>query len=240
MANQLIQTIYLNYPSSAQTETISVTPSGGTGPYAYSWTRSNCNSTAVGSSFTTGNTGSYAFTPTASMICRQDSSNVYGFVVTVTDAHGCTGTSNKNINVVNPYSGTQVKVCHRTAIAHTTPTYSLILVNQNQVATHLGHGDYIGNCYSFAGRHVAEEEVAGTMSVYPNPTTGIFKVTLSEVKEEANILVTDMAGRVIFRRILNKDAAPETSFDLSSLSSGMYLVTVKDGDRSYRAKIVLE
>jgi hypothetical protein len=76
--------------------------------------------------------------------------------------------------------------------------------------------------------------------VYPNPTTGVFVLELTEIREGASILITDMAGKTIVTRTIDHGAVPTATFDLSALARGIYMVMVKDGNYTYRTKVVVQ
>jgi len=242
MTGQSIQTIYLNYPSSAQTETISLNLSGGTSPYAYNWTKSNCNATSLNNSYNSTNS-TLTFSPTYADTCSFNGNNIVNYMVTVTDGSGCTASTSKKLNVVNPYVGTDVLVCHKVAVRGASSS-QLLQVAASAVAAHLAHGDALGTCASFNGaRTVAPEFIPSAdqqVAIYPNPTTGVFILEISEIRDQANIQITDMQGRIIASKSLSKNDKPTATFDLNNVSRGIYLVQVQDGDFSYRSKIVLQ
>ena len=102
---------------------------------------------------------------------------------------------------------------------------------------------YFGfNCYSIADRNrlflddisitqssLATSETAAKkdVKVYPNPFSDI--INISELKDIKSIKVTDVAGRTL-KTIEN----PTKEINLSSLNSGMYLITMyfKDGSQN--------
>jgi len=239
MAGQEIQTVYLNYPGTTQSDTITAAATGGTGAYSYSWTKSNCNLNTLSNYSNT--TTSAIFSPTMADVCSGNDDNVYTYTVTVSDSKGCTANQLKKMNVVNPYTGTDVKVCHKVSVRGAT-TSQVLVVSSSQVATHLSHGDGLGNCVYFTGSRLVaasgmnQEQL---VSIYPNPTTGVFIVELTEIREFAEIQITDIQGRLIAHTSLQKNQAPTATFDLYGFCAGMYLVTVRDGGFSYKAKIVL-
>ncbi len=252
MPGQKMATIFLNYPLSKQTDTMKVNAMGGTAPYAYSWTMSGCNTTTAGSPFSTGNTPYYIFNPsslTGSGICAgSGADNIYTFNVKVTDNNGCTTSiAPKRLNVVNPYSGTNVMVCHKVIVGRGY-AYQVVTVNQSTAANYVAQGDQLGNCNPFTGRTSAPGSVAGeepvgaaAVWVYPNPSTGAFSVALSAIENEAVVIVTDVQGKLIARQTIAKDAPQaKASFDLSNVARGVYLVQVQDGNLNYRTKIVVQ
>jgi len=235
LIGQEIQTIYLNYPGSAQADTITASISGGTPNYSYNWAKSNCNQSTLGTYSNTTNTA--VFSPVISDICSGNNDNVYTYTVTVTDGNGCTGSASKRVNVVNPYVGTNVQVCHKVSVRGATSS-QLLQVTPSQVAAHLAHGDGLGNCPPFMGKTVLSE-IPEEVLVYPNPTTGVFIVELSRLTDQADIMITDVQGKLITHAVLLKDQAPTATFSLSSYAVGMYLIQVRDGAMVYRSKIVL-
>jgi len=243
MAGQQVQTVYVNYPASAQSETITVTPNGGTPPYTYSWSKSSCNGAASTLSpwLNSGNT--YTFSPTINDVCSGNNSNVYMFSITARDSNNCLSIPViKKLNVVNPYVGSNLQVCHSVAVRGASSS-QLLMVTPAQLALHLAHGDELGNCQIFTGSRLASPQVNqdGHFAIlYPNPTSGVFILELSSILEQAFITVTDVQGRVLVQRNLAKNDEPTATFDLSNYSAGMYLVEVHDGDFSYRTKLVVQ
>lgn len=245
MSGQEIQTIYLNYPASAQSITLTASgASGGSGSLSYSWQKNNCASASMAN--ISGATGTaYTWSPTSSDICSpgSGSDNIFSFTVTVKDVYGCVATSvPKKLNVVDPYaSGDSIRLCHKSALRGISLT-TLMIVPPSQVSTHLAHGDILGNCSMFTGvKSIAPQELeAQEVAIYPNPTTGVFVLELSQIREGAHILITDMAGRTITTKTIAKDAVPTATFDLSTFARGVYMMAITDGDFLYRTRIVIQ
>ena len=235
MSGQEVQTIYLGYPGCASSIDFSVTGSGGTGSYNYSWTRSNCNGSMMSSIGGTSNTTT--FTPVMNDVCSGNNDNVYTFTGLITDTHGCTSTQTRKLNVVNPFAGNDVQLCHKVAVRGASVT-QLLTVTPAQVSVHLSHGDILGNCTLFNGSKLINPDDDQVATVYPNPTTGVFVLELSSVREEANIVITDVQGRIIVTKTLAKTDVPTATFDLGQFAVGLYLVQVRDGAFTYRTKLV--
>jgi hypothetical protein len=251
MAGQEAQTIYLKYPSSAQADTIKVTATGGTGGYTYSWQKSNCNGSTMSPLMNGGSPvtdSKYAWAPTSADTCSFFGDNVYTFTVTVTDGNGCSNlaTLTKKLNVVNAWVGdsgtSNVQICHK--VPRSTAT-QILQVNPSLVASHLGHGDILGNCPVFIGKQILSSEELGeemhTVFIYPNPTTGVFMLELSEITaEQANITVTDISGKVVQTKSMAKDGPKTATFDMNNYAKGVYLIQVTDGAFVYRDKIIVQ
>ena len=250
MAGQEKQTIYLGYPSCAQTVDIDAAGSGGTGSYTFSWAKTGCNPSAnTGTITSTGNTSSkLSFTGSSADACVIYNDNVHIFTATLTDGKGCVATTFRKVNVVNAWTGTtgssNVQLCHRVAVRGGSVT-QMMSMPQSQVSAHLAHGDYLGNCPVFTGVKTIPAEELGIeeeqeVKVYPNPTTGIFILELSHIHHAASILITDVQGKTVATKEIAKDATPTATFDLSYLARGMYLIQVRDGELNYRTKIIVQ
>ncbi|HAD10896.1 MAG TPA: hypothetical protein DCF33_00510 [Saprospirales bacterium] len=80
---------------------------------------------------------------------------------------------------------------------------------------------------------VNEPEFA-SVDIFPNPSTGTFTVNLPEMPpSDALISISNTQGQEVFRQTANQQ---EIGLE-TSLSAGMYLITVTDGKRIYRGKI---
>ena len=63
-------------------------------------------------------------------------------------------------------------------------------------------------------------------SIFPNPTTGLLNVK-SQTKQQADVIVRNMMGAIVFSQTIQTSGA----LNLSMLSSGMYVVEIKSEDR---------
>ena len=78
--------------------------------------------------------------------------------------------------------------------------------------------------------------------LYPNPSKGQFNIQFSSQSEnDAKILVHDLLGRKVFENKYNKtNSTFNEDIQLKNLNSGVYLLTVMDGDRKEEKKIIVE
>jgi hypothetical protein len=130
-------------------------------------------------------------------------------------------------------------------------------VSSNSVQAHLNHGDYLGYCNTAnkGGGGEAEEEtheddiaeaststieplVTKEISVYPNPSEGSFTLQLPTGDNQAQILITDMLGKVIERRLVI--GSNTVGFDLSHIAKGTYNIHVTIGKEVYSSRVVLK
>lgn len=82
-----------------------------------------------------------------------------------------------------------------------------------------------------------DENSNSFISIYPNPTTGLFVIEGSNIGENSQIIITDLNGKVVYRvDEFNKDLKIEVDF--SNLESGIYLVNVLNNNTSQVYKLV--
>jgi hypothetical protein len=73
------------------------------------------------------------------------------------------------------------------------------------------------------------------ISVYPNPSTGIFTIT-KETSRQAQIVVYDFTGRAV----LTSNISNLTTLDLTNQAKGIYYVTVTEGHKTFSQKLVVQ
>ncbi|HXB10502.1 MAG TPA: T9SS type A sorting domain-containing protein, partial [Bacteroidia bacterium] len=79
-----------------------------------------------------------------------------------------------------------------------------------------------------------------TCKVYPNPATSSIKIEASNINGTAALLnIADITGRLVFQKnIDNGTNTINTTVDVSSLQTGIYLVTLKEGSKQFTTKLV--
>jgi hypothetical protein len=87
---------------------------------------------------------------------------------------------------------------------------------------------------------VDENSTDNICSVFPNPAKDNADITLpsSWLNEEVKITMTDVTGRIVkeYSFINNK----KVSIDLNGISAGLYQLTLSNGDKISKAKIIVE
>ncbi|MCS7086555.1 MAG: fibronectin type III domain-containing protein, partial [Bacteroidia bacterium] len=80
-----------------------------------------------------------------------------------------------------------------------------------------------------------------TLTVYPNPSQGVFTATLAtDDVRRVELAVTDLAGRVIYRAMAWTTAgANDIPVDISKFAKGVYLLQLKAA-RTHTVKVVVE
>jgi hypothetical protein len=86
------------------------------------------------------------------------------------------------------------------------------------------------------------EQSSENMDVYPNPNDGTFKIRYeSDEKQKTNITVTDASGKKVFEEDLGKfSGSYEKEIDLKKFGSGMYTITIQNGNNEEVQKVMIK
>jgi subtilisin-like proprotein convertase family protein len=86
-----------------------------------------------------------------------------------------------------------------------------------------------------------DEQSISTFIIYPNPNDGEFTIRMSSVfSDKVSVIVNDVLGRKVYDKYFQSGSNFNQSIKLSNVQSGVYLVTVNDGNRSETKRIVVE
>jgi photosystem II stability/assembly factor-like uncharacterized protein len=88
----------------------------------------------------------------------------------------------------------------------------------------------------------ATEILKNNISIYPNPSTGIFNINLQNMSNDnAVIKIYSMEGKVVYEKsyALNNASMLER-IDLSNVSAGMYIVNIRSNDFNGTQKIQIQ
>jgi hypothetical protein len=98
---------------------------------------------------------------------------------------------------------------------------------------------YWGTCTEVsAGVGINERnEIDPEFELYPNPTNGLVTLNLSEITNRTNIEILDISGKTV-KNI--ETSAKTTSFDVSDLSNGLYMVRVLGGTTTLVRKLIVQ
>ncbi|WP_276132622.1 LamG-like jellyroll fold domain-containing protein [Polluticoccus soli] len=225
-ANHQIHTIYLGY--GPQSVTLSSTVQDGVGPRNYSWTPiTGCATPASANA---------SMSPLVSTV----------YTVTITDATGCSITQSMPVQVIDVRCGNKVKICHYPP-GNPANTQQQCLPT-SAIAAHLAHGCVLGDCPSNKNsgtgdgeegdNHGVKAMVTTDVKVYPNPNTGAFTVELPAGLEKSEVVITDMAGKVIQKQTALE--GNKLQFDLGPVARGMYMLHLTNGSQNFRTRISVQ
>lgn len=78
-------------------------------------------------------------------------------------------------------------------------------------------------------------EIMQVTALYPNPTTGQFRVTFTKGLQQAQVTFIDLGGHVVQQRTVSGNLV---NFDVSSFPAGMYWIKITDGDNRLMFKVI--
>ncbi len=89
------------------------------------------------------------------------------------------------------------------------------------------------------------QNIGGTIAsvvAYPNPTTGIVTIKWQDMAaEKGSVVITDITGRVVSASDINMtDGSGARAIDLSSVSNGLYIISVHTPSVNYIAKLQVQ
>ena len=88
---------------------------------------------------------------------------------------------------------------------------------------------------------VDEDFMNGTLTIYPNPTRGLFNVEFATMaSEEVEISIVNMVGQVISRDLVTVNGVYQNQFDLSEAPSGVYFISFKMDEGVLTERITVE
>ncbi|RRO20858.1 T9SS type A sorting domain-containing protein, partial [Flavobacteriaceae bacterium 14752] len=83
-------------------------------------------------------------------------------------------------------------------------------------------------------------ELSG-ISIYPNPANDVLNINLGQNSSQIeNFTLFDLNGRQIYQKQFEDNQTQENQIDVSQLSSGVYLLTVKTQNTQYNQKVIIE
>lgn len=74
-----------------------------------------------------------------------------------------------------------------------------------------------------------------TLSVYPNPSKGVFNYELSSLNEDIELLVTDLSGKIL---VSEKVSSVNGTINLANNESGIYFLTFTMGDAATTVRLI--
>lgn len=77
------------------------------------------------------------------------------------------------------------------------------------------------------------------VSIYPNPSNGIFNIRMAQYSGKANLQVVDMNGRIVYNET-EDNFSVEKSINLGGLQKGVYILKVNTSEFNYSNKIIIK
>jgi hypothetical protein len=74
-------------------------------------------------------------------------------------------------------------------------------------------------------------------NIYPNPTSGAFKITFATPSDDRMVIVQNMIGEVVFKGAVSN---LENAIDLSSIAKGVYLINIRENNVVITEKLTIQ
>ena len=88
---------------------------------------------------------------------------------------------------------------------------------------------------------ITENAFEGGLSVYPNPTNGIFTIDLKNtISDNYSITVSNVLGKEVYVSSNFVNRSFNKTIDLSEFGKGVYLLTIRNSETSITEKIIIE
>ena len=84
---------------------------------------------------------------------------------------------------------------------------------------------------------IDKNPAAQNLNIYPNPADDVINIELPEVETKGLVTITDAQGRILCS--LSTNGQSSLQINLSNLESGIYFVTLKNGDKILQKEFVL-
>jgi subtilisin-like proprotein convertase family protein len=226
--------------------TATVTASGGTPGYTYSWNSVPVQTTATATGLKKGN---YSCTITDSKGC------VRIVAVSISQpAKLLVSISKTNVTVFNGNNGTATANASGGTPGYTY-SWSTSPVQTTQTATGLSALTYTvtvtdsKGCTVTGNVHITQpparvmNQVTTDVysTVYPNPTTGFATIAFDKITDNINLEIYSMAGELVYNNSYHADAQSQLfSLDLSHLPKGIYSMRYTTLDKQWVNKLVIK
>ncbi len=110
--------------------------------------------------------------------------------------------------------------------------YTVVLTANNQ-----GCSSTYTQTITISGVGIETAEMSDNLMVFPNPTSGMITIQLSEQVSNAKLFISDMMGRVVFQKEIKEIKEP---LDLTSLSPGIYELQINNENKTIHQRIVIQ
>lgn len=98
----------------------------------------------------------------------------------------------------------------------------------------------LGN-YFFNPNAVSNQVSNESISVIPNPSNGVFKITLPEITQSCHLSITDLQGKLVYTSTYSSSYSnSQTTLCLPTLPTGNYVLRITEASNSYVKKLTIE
>ena len=173
------------------------------------------------------------------------------YSVTLTDANGHSATDEVTVNVIDVRCGNKndkIMVCHKESATRK----KTICIAANEVASHLIHGDALGDCSGFItlsktnqqATAAFPDEVTGFsfLQSYPNPVNNNLQLQwTAETSGLVIIKIIDIVGRTVLTQPIRQTKGYNyKQFFLSKLKNGSYFLQMQSAEKTNTVKLLIQ
>jgi PKD repeat protein len=212
----------------------------------YTWTGPNNFTSTVRNPTITGATTAASGTYTVVASLGACSSNVASVTINVKPAPNkptiSISASNDTL-ICDTIASVYQWFSNTTAIGGATQRRFKPLVNGNY-SVRIGNGQNCFNtsvAYAFVISSVGSEFLNQAVSVYPNPSKGVFKLNIEHEGSASEVKVTvfDVLGKAVYSSSDRKsDVVYQQEIDLQNMPNGMYFVQIQEGDMMVTKRVL--
>ena len=127
---------------------------------------------------------------------------------------------------------------------YTTKSAAILLSAAGEIATGISFKQHNvpGTITPYSGLSVSAQSISEGISVFPNPASGRVSIAWQQqVPGDASVIITDMAGREVYRSSIELNAASgQAQVDISILKEGIYILSVRSGSIDLNCKLLVD
>jgi hypothetical protein len=91
--------------------------------------------------------------------------------------------------------------------------------------------------YNFVLTSIASHTTKNELSLYPNPSNGLFTIDLGEVNKKVSITIYNVVGKIISQHEYTNTNKP--LIDISNQTNGSYFITIKTDNQTITKKVAI-
>jgi hypothetical protein len=172
----------------------------------------------------------YTITPSSVQVGGNATLKFYFTEAEVSAWEGATGNSRNTLAVIKDNGASEI-------VAATLGAFGSHVTLEATFTSGINGTYYFGKMGAVLG--VAENQF-NSFSIFPNPSNGIFNLSVSTT-DDAKVKLFDIRGRNVYSELhTNNSDVFNTTLDFSSLASGVYMLDIESGSKRAVKKIVIQ